>query len=279
MHSTFVFLCALRLCVRFSGDIHAGTFLDRSATGAVARPDPAPPTTRRWRAGHRDGFSGTGGRGRERIQRWRGGREPPSGSEQEDNERQIEQARHSIEACFKVEQDAANREYSQARGQILEREEAEKETAQTTYQEACWTTGAVLDGAKGEAEQELRENKTRLTNRLANLHEIQKQARALLEEWKQPFKEMEAASRRFCARRTPARCRPNFQSVWSKRNVCSNSYNNWSLRAPTRTSFLRHRVVRLACVDSAAGLSGGGGLAAWMSICKSSVWPASSPAV
>src|SRR6185312_16419014 len=109
--------------------------------------------------------------------------------EREENERQIEQARVSIEARFKVEQDAANREYSQARGQILEREEAEKETAQTTYQEACWTTGAVLDGAKGEAEQELRENKTRLTNRLANLHEIQKQARALLEEWKQPFKE------------------------------------------------------------------------------------------
>ncbi len=74
--------------------------------------------------------------------------------EQEENERQIEQARVSIEARFKVEQDAANREYAQARGHILEREQAEKDSAETTYKEACWTTGAVLEGAKNEAEQE-----------------------------------------------------------------------------------------------------------------------------
>ena len=115
--------------------------------------------------------------------------------EREENERQIEQARVSIEARFKVEQDAANREYAQTRGQILEREQAEKETAQTTYQEACWTTAAVLEGAKNEAEQEVRENKARLTTRLDNLHGVQQQARELLDEWKQPAKEIEAEIR------------------------------------------------------------------------------------
>jgi hypothetical protein len=112
--------------------------------------------------------------------------------DQDENERQIEQARVTVEARFKVEQDAANREYTLNRGQILERESTEKEEAQTTYQEACWTIGAILEGAKSEAEQDLRENKTRLNARLDELHTIQQKARAHLEEWKQPTKEMEA---------------------------------------------------------------------------------------
>ena len=112
--------------------------------------------------------------------------------EREENERQIEQARVNIEARFKVEQDAANREYTLSRGQILERDAAEKEAAETSYKEACWTIGAILEGAKSEAEQELRENKTRLNARLDELHSIQQQGRELLEEWKQPAKEMEA---------------------------------------------------------------------------------------
>jgi len=114
--------------------------------------------------------------------------------EHEENDRQIEQVRASIEGRYKVEQAAANREHAQAHGEILEREHAEKEAAQATYKEACWTIGAVLEGAKNEAEQTLRDNKTRLMNRLDNLHDIQKQARARLEEWKQPVKELEATA-------------------------------------------------------------------------------------
>jgi hypothetical protein len=112
--------------------------------------------------------------------------------EQEENERQIEQAHISIEARYKVEQDSAHRAYAQSRGQILEREERDKEAAQTTYKEVCWTTAAVLEGAKNEAEHELRENKTRLHTRLDHLHAIQQQARTLLDDWKQPAKEIEA---------------------------------------------------------------------------------------
>ena len=111
--------------------------------------------------------------------------------EQEENERQIERARAGIEANYKVEQDATHREYTHHRGQILEREERDKETAQSAYKEACWTTAAVLEGAKNGAEEELRENKSRLHGRLENLHDIQRQARALLEEWKQSAKEIE----------------------------------------------------------------------------------------
>ncbi|MHB1426041.1 MAG: FtsK/SpoIIIE domain-containing protein [Gemmataceae bacterium] len=111
--------------------------------------------------------------------------------ELQENERQIEQARISIEARYKTEQDSVYRELMQRRGQILEREESEKETAKSVYQEACWTIAAVLEGAKSEAEEQLRENKTRLHTRLDELHSIQRQARALLDEWKQPIKEME----------------------------------------------------------------------------------------
>ena len=115
--------------------------------------------------------------------------------EEEDNERQIEQARVSIEARYKVDQDAAHREFMQAHGEILEREESEKEAAQTAYQEACWTIAAVLEAAKNEAEEELQENKTRLQTRLDDLHAIQRQARGLLDEWKQPAKDIEAEIR------------------------------------------------------------------------------------
>src|SRR5579875_2330251 len=81
--------------------------------------------------------------------------------EEEENERQIEQARSSIETRYKADQDAAQREFVHRRGQILEREESEKEAAKAAYQEACWTIAAVLEGAKNEAEQELRDNKAR----------------------------------------------------------------------------------------------------------------------
>jgi hypothetical protein len=112
--------------------------------------------------------------------------------ELEENERQMGQAHINIEARYKVEQDSAHREYMQARGRILEREQSEKEAVETTYQEACWTIGALLDGAKSQAEGELRENKTRLNTRLEELREIRQKARGLLEEWKQPAKEIEA---------------------------------------------------------------------------------------
>ncbi|HEY7307826.1 MAG TPA: FtsK/SpoIIIE domain-containing protein [Gemmataceae bacterium] len=115
--------------------------------------------------------------------------------EQEDNEREVEQKRIAIEARYKVEQDAANREFTLSSGKVLEREQSEKEAAQTTYQEACWTIAAVLEGAKNTAEEERRENQTRLNTRLEDLHETQQKARALLEEWKQPAKEIEAEIR------------------------------------------------------------------------------------
>jgi len=111
--------------------------------------------------------------------------------ELEENERQIEQARRSIEARYKAEQEAAHREFVQKRGQILEREENEKEAAQAAYKEACWTISAVLEGAKNEIEQELRDNKTRLQTRLDELHAIHKQARAQLDEWDQPAEDIE----------------------------------------------------------------------------------------
>ncbi len=112
--------------------------------------------------------------------------------ELEENERQIEQARRTIEARYKAEQEAAHREYVQKRGQILEREENEKEAAQAVYKEACWTISAVLEGAKNEVEQELRDSKTRLQTRLDELHAIHKQARAQLDQWDQPAEEFEA---------------------------------------------------------------------------------------
>jgi len=112
--------------------------------------------------------------------------------EMEENERQIEQARSSIEARYKAEQEAAHREILQKRGQIKEREESEREVAQTAYQEACWTIAAVLEGGKNEAEEELRENKSRLHTRLDELHTIHKKARDLLGQWKQPADELEA---------------------------------------------------------------------------------------
>jgi S-DNA-T family DNA segregation ATPase FtsK/SpoIIIE len=122
--------------------------------------------------------------GREAIERRRK-------QEWEENERRIEQARNSIETRYKADQDAAQGEFAQMREKILEREESEKEAAKAAYQEACWTIGAVLEGAKNEAEQELRDNKSRLHTRLDELHDIHKQARARLDEWKQSADEIE----------------------------------------------------------------------------------------
>src|SRR5579883_3444590 len=112
--------------------------------------------------------------------------------ELEENERRIAQSRITIESRYKVNQDAAHRQYLQARGRILEREENDKEEAQAAYKEACWTIAAVLEGAKSEAEEEFRDNKSRLGSRLDDLHALRQQARDLLNEWKQPVKEIEA---------------------------------------------------------------------------------------
>jgi DNA segregation ATPase FtsK/SpoIIIE, S-DNA-T family len=104
--------------------------------------------------------------------------------ELQENERQIEQARSSIETRYKSEQEAAHREFVQKRGQIVEREESEKEAAEAVYKEACWTIAAVLEGAKNEVEQEMRDSKSRLQTRLDELHAMHEQARARLEEWR-----------------------------------------------------------------------------------------------
>jgi hypothetical protein len=115
-------------------------------------------------------------------------------TEQQANESAIEQARLTIGGIYKGEQDAAEKEHAQARANILDQAQTE-ETAQSTYQEACWTVDTVLEGAEAEAKKTLRENKTRLAKRMDSLRELQAQARALLERWKQPAQEIEEAVR------------------------------------------------------------------------------------
>ena len=53
-------------------------------------------------------------------------------------------------------------------------------------QEARWAADALLEGAKNDAELRLRKDQARLAERVEELEGLQRQARALVEEWQQP---------------------------------------------------------------------------------------------
>ncbi len=104
----------------------------------------------------------------------------------------VTKARERANARYEAEKAAALAEYAAVRKAIRERYEEEKEEVQSAFREATWTLGAFLEGSKAEAEKELTEQKTRLTGQTERLHAVRKEARALLEEWKQPLTYLDA---------------------------------------------------------------------------------------
>ncbi|HZY84416.1 MAG TPA: hypothetical protein VFE78_06275, partial [Gemmataceae bacterium] len=104
----------------------------------------------------------------------------------------VQKARAAVAARYEQEKAAALAEFTAARKAVLGRYAEEKEEVQSAFRETCWTLGAFLEGAKAEAGKELLEQKTRLTAQTERLHAVRKEARALLEEWKQPVTYLDA---------------------------------------------------------------------------------------
>jgi hypothetical protein len=61
-----------------------------------------------------------------------------------------------------------------------------KETAETVYKEACWATGAVLEGLKADAKTRMTNKRNQLTEYLEVLRTIRTETSDLLDSWEQP---------------------------------------------------------------------------------------------
>jgi S-DNA-T family DNA segregation ATPase FtsK/SpoIIIE len=115
--------------------------------------------------------------------------------EEMDAKGELQAARPAIEARAAEEQEAAHKAAATDREALTKQNTAQKEAAKAAYKEACWTVAAVLEGARGEAEGKLRDNKARLTRKMDGLQALHQSAREQLTEWKQPIKELEDAAR------------------------------------------------------------------------------------
>jgi S-DNA-T family DNA segregation ATPase FtsK/SpoIIIE len=113
-------------------------------------------------------------------------------AELSDAEQEVQKTRAAVQGRFEAEQEAARREHTVARDEVLTREAAEREASRAAYQEACWTIAAQLEATRTSAEEKLRDNKARLASRIEELFAVQQQARSLLQEWKQPARDIEA---------------------------------------------------------------------------------------
>jgi hypothetical protein len=107
-------------------------------------------------------------------------------------DRELRQSRAAIESRYAAEMDAAQKEHGQARLDLHNQLDAEHEAAESAVGEARWAADALLDGARSDAAQRLRENNARLASRVEDLHGYHQQARTLLQEWNQPLSQLEA---------------------------------------------------------------------------------------
>jgi hypothetical protein len=112
-------------------------------------------------------------------------------SEKEVLDSELEQTREAIGSHWTLEQETIQKEYAEARWELGSRLDTEKEAAETAVQEARWAADALLEGAKNDAELRLRKDQSRLAERVEELEGLQSQARALVEQWRQPAGEIE----------------------------------------------------------------------------------------
>jgi hypothetical protein len=112
-------------------------------------------------------------------------------ADQEEIEAEVERARSTIANNFEAEQTSARNEHTMVRNTFLERARTDKNAAKAAFKETRWTIGTVLEGAKTQADQRLKDNLARLAKRTDSLAALYQQARALLLEWKQPAKELQ----------------------------------------------------------------------------------------
>jgi hypothetical protein len=104
-------------------------------------------------------------------------------SQKEAQESEYRETCQKIEDRLETVRAQVEQNYRGQRQQILEGYKKEKETAKAGFQESSWTLGTIFEGNKNDAESEWNEVQGRVGSRANQLHEMQSEARRLLESW------------------------------------------------------------------------------------------------
>jgi DNA segregation ATPase FtsK/SpoIIIE-like protein len=132
--------------------------------------------------------------------------------EEADIQAEVRASRSTVQARFERETEVANKEAAVDREVFSGRYASAKDSVQSAHKEAIWAIGAVAEGARSEAEDRLRKSRTQLGNQMDSLVTLHKEARELLEGWRQPVRELEddarvaAAAQPVQAPRSPEEC-------------------------------------------------------------------------
>jgi hypothetical protein len=92
---------------------------------------------------------------------------------------------------YQDEAESANKQAAGEREAFTKRHAAARQAAHDAFKEVRWTIGAVLEGALSDAKDRARQGRLQVETAAESLAALQKEARALLEEWQQPAAEME----------------------------------------------------------------------------------------
>jgi hypothetical protein len=112
--------------------------------------------------------------------------------EQLDADGELQAARVGAEQQFRQSEQEARRQSEEARQAANKRYNSGKEASEAAYKEACWTIGAVLEGAKTDATSRLRELHARLVDDVEAVGKLREEGHKLVESWDQPVEELEA---------------------------------------------------------------------------------------
>jgi hypothetical protein len=118
--------------------------------------------------------------------------------EEQDIQAELRGTRTAVQAAFEREAEVINKAAAVDREIFASRYAKTKEEIQAALKEATWEVGTVMESARTEADERLRKSRTELATQMDAVLALHKQARELLDRWKQPSGtiEVEARARR-----------------------------------------------------------------------------------
>jgi hypothetical protein len=117
-------------------------------------------------------------------------------SDEEDADRELAGARLAVDGRFNRQQQAAIATTANEREGVLKKHKSRQDKAKAAYQDACLVTGAIMDDVRTTSKKKLRDTREELTHEVEELEARQAHVRNLLEEWKQPVADFDAAAER-----------------------------------------------------------------------------------
>ncbi|MFO0880942.1 MAG: FtsK/SpoIIIE domain-containing protein [Gemmataceae bacterium] len=108
-------------------------------------------------------------------------------------EEEIRGKKAAVEARYITENERSLKHHGKARFELTSLLDAEVEAAKAMLQEAQWTAEAFLEGARADADKQLREQRDRVAEQMAELASLAEQAETVLEERELPQPTVPAA--------------------------------------------------------------------------------------